>query len=267
MADVSSNTGEDHVKHGKPRKRSDRPRMDMTPMVDLAFLLLTFFVLTSCLNKPKTMEMAVPKTDGDPMPVPTELANTILLDGNKEGKLYVYHGKAENAELMEFTLDAKSGLRQFLLDQNKKITEKMQFVRSVYKSGTLDKASYEKLKSMLAENLSDNTDDAVVAKRKQKDYEKAMIRLDNDLLKKEMSDTTFRLVSADIRNDDAAPFFIIKWGNEAKYNDVINVIDELKIADISKYALTRISNPEYIKLSEKTGVKYPELSEVNRINN
>lgn len=268
MADVSSNTGEDHVKHGKPRKKSDRPRIDMTPMVDLAFLLLTFFVLTSNLNKAKTIEMAVPKTDGDPMPVTTELANTILLDGNKDGKFYVYHGKLENAMLAEYTLDPKTGIRQFMLDQNKIVAGEMKIVRTIYKSGNFDRAAYDKLKSFLSQNLHKNSlEDEVSAARKQKDFEKTIARMDKDLVRNEMSDTTFRLVSANIRNNDKAPFFIVKWGSNAKYGDVINIIDELKITDNSKYAITNISNPEFIRLSEKTGIKYPELSEVNRINN
>lgn len=55
--------------HGKGKKRGKKPsaRIDMTPMVDLAFLLLTFFVLTSTFSKPKTMEInypAKPRTNG-----------------------------------------------------------------------------------------------------------------------------------------------------------------------------------------------------------
>jgi hypothetical protein len=93
------------------------------------------------------------------------------------------------------------------------------------------------------------------------DYKQAMARMDKDLVKKEMNDTTFRLVAGNIRNDDKAPFFIVKWGGEAKYSDVINIIDELKIADISKYAITKISKPEFEKLTTITHTNYPELSQ------
>jgi biopolymer transport protein ExbD len=37
------------------------PKLDMTPMADLAFLLLTFFVLAASLSKPKAMEIIYPK--------------------------------------------------------------------------------------------------------------------------------------------------------------------------------------------------------------
>ncbi len=275
MADVGDGGGEDHGKHGKKgRKKGGNPRVDMTPMVDLAFLLLTFFVLTSNLNKAKTMEMAVPKTPTDTAnltPIDDDFANTILIDGNKEGKFYVYHGKLDPSpgkppfKLEEYTLDPKKGLRPYILSQNTKVTAEMKTLRNIYKSGKFEQADYGKLKTILAEkarpNENPNFRDSIVEKRKMEDYTAAMVRLDNDLIKKEMSDTTYRLVAGNIRNDDKAPFFIVKWCGDAKYNDVINIIDELKIADIAKYALTKATKPELVKLSAKTGRSYPELSE------
>lgn len=268
MADVDSGGGGDHGKHGKKgRKKSGNPRVDMTPMVDLAFLLLTFFVLTSNLNKAKTMEMAVPKDTKDTalkMKIDDDLAHTIILEGNKQGKIYVYAKKFNSdppPTLNEFTLDPKKGIRQYMLEKNTKVSGEMKNLRKIYKSGKLTQADYDALKNVLVQkSQASPTDDSIVAKRKKQDYSKAMARLDKDLVKQEMSDTTYRLVSANIRNDDKAPFFIIKWGGDAKYNDVINIIDELKIADISKYALTKVSRQELQALSGKTGIRYPELS-------
>lgn len=268
MADIDSGGGGDHGKHGKKgrKKGGGNPRVDMTPMVDLAFLLLTFFVLTSNLNKAKTMEMAVPKDAPDTsktMKIDDDLARTILLDGNKDGKIYVYKGKLNSdppPALNDFTLDPKKGLRQYIQEQNTKVSAEMKSLRTIYKSGKFGQADYSKLKAILIEKakIADATD-TITAKRKREDFGKAMARLDKDLIKNEMTDTTYRMVSANIRNDDKAPFFIVKWGGDAKYIDVINIIDELKIGDVSKYALTKISRPELQALSGKTGIKYPEL--------
>ncbi|HSH66918.1 MAG TPA: biopolymer transporter ExbD, partial [Bacteroidia bacterium] len=60
MAEVNTGDGGGHGKHDKKRAKKASTRIDMTPMVDLAFLLLTFFVLTSTFSKPKTMEINFP---------------------------------------------------------------------------------------------------------------------------------------------------------------------------------------------------------------
>ena len=48
--------------HKKGRRRSKRIglHLDMTPMVDVAFLLLTFFMLTTTFSKSNTMEINIP---------------------------------------------------------------------------------------------------------------------------------------------------------------------------------------------------------------
>jgi biopolymer transport protein ExbD len=63
MAAVDSAAPRGHdKKKGKKRKKMRRlgVRIDMTPMVDVAFLLLTFFMLTTTMSRPQTMEINIP---------------------------------------------------------------------------------------------------------------------------------------------------------------------------------------------------------------
>jgi biopolymer transport protein ExbD len=54
-----------HAKGKKKKTKRAGVRIDMTPMVDVAMLLLTFFMLTTVFNKPQTMELNLPPDDND----------------------------------------------------------------------------------------------------------------------------------------------------------------------------------------------------------
>lgn len=103
---VKDNSG----KGGKVRSKKQAPHVDLTPMVDLAFLLITFFMLVTTFNKPNVMDLglpAKPKPDA-PKPPPTEidLSNSISLIIGKDNRIF-YHQVAA-ADLNEQTLQETS---------------------------------------------------------------------------------------------------------------------------------------------------------------
>ncbi|HEX5025124.1 MAG TPA: biopolymer transporter ExbD [Agriterribacter sp.] len=63
-------------------------RIDMTPMVDLGFLLITFFIFSSVLSKPTAMNLLVPRA-GPPTGIPESKTLTVLVD---DGKVICYEG-------------------------------------------------------------------------------------------------------------------------------------------------------------------------------
>jgi biopolymer transport protein ExbD len=78
---------------GVSRMKRHNLKTDMTPMVDLGFLLITFFVFTAELSKPRITNLYMPH-DGITMPTPRSRSITILTGSND--KLFYYYGTEED---------------------------------------------------------------------------------------------------------------------------------------------------------------------------
>ena len=108
-------------------------RIDMTPMVDLGFLLVAFFVFTTTLSAPAVTDLFMPRDEPitDPPNIGESNILTALLDENN--RLYYYEGKWENAKaenrIFETNYSVYSGLgsiirkKQKELDANKNFPE------------------------------------------------------------------------------------------------------------------------------------------------
>ena len=105
---------------GKRRAKKMSTRVDMTPMVDLAFLLLTFFMLTTTFAKPTVLELTMPVKDPThETDVSRSNALTIIL--GKSHRVYYYFGlntpqdKTVPVPELHTTTFAANGIREVLL--------------------------------------------------------------------------------------------------------------------------------------------------------
>ena len=128
MSEVSSEGGGGKHKGGKPKGKKQSTHIDMTPMVDLAFLLLTFFMLTTTFSKPQTMEVNMPdKTDkNEKQPLKESKALTILL--GEDNKIYWYTGLTNPK--VEQTDYSSEGIRKVLLEKNRQIKDLVVLIKA-----------------------------------------------------------------------------------------------------------------------------------------
>ena len=139
MADIQI---AENSRGGKRKPKKGDARVDMTPMVDLMSLLITFFMLTAAFSKPKIMEIVLPdKLKKDEKVEPPKIADSrtlnIILGPND--KVYWYPGKADpDVTVLQETDFSAEGIRQVLLDRNRALFRKIdQFEKDVI-SGKID---------------------------------------------------------------------------------------------------------------------------------
>ena len=98
--------------------------IDMTPMVDLGFLLITFFVFTTTMSTPKATDLFMPKDDiSHPQPLPNSLALSLLLDENN--KVFYYNGDFKEAvsanKIFETNYSTYEGIGKIIRQKQKDI--------------------------------------------------------------------------------------------------------------------------------------------------
>ncbi len=121
MAEI--NTGGGGGKHdgGKVRSKKASTRVDMTPMVDLGFLLITFFILATTLSKPSSMTLNVPDKTKQEETEPIKASNVMTVFMGKDNKAYYIFGKAANEDPEVKTVGYGYEFRQALLENAKKV--------------------------------------------------------------------------------------------------------------------------------------------------
>ncbi len=173
MAEIDSGGG---GKKKGPKKASTK--VDMTPMVDLAFLLITFFMLTTTFSKPQMMEVNMPDKGDDQPPMKTKKSTTLTVILGKGDKVNYFQGIANEQprpDVLTTSFSEDGGIRKVLLQKK-------------------------------AEIKQTNREDMVV---------------------------------------------IIKAQDESNYKNVVDILDEMAITGVTRYALVDISKDEVDLLKEK----------------
>lgn len=117
MADITQSNSHPPGRSVK-RMVKKSTRVDLTPMVDLGFLLVTFFVFTTTMSQPKVMNIIVPddKKIGINDKVCASCALTFVLGNNNA--LFYYGGQDEHAVYQQTTYNA-GGMRKVIMDKKK----------------------------------------------------------------------------------------------------------------------------------------------------
>ena len=121
---MSENTNKRNT--GKPKKAvliKKNTRVDLTPMVDLGFLLITFFVFTTTMSTPTVMNLHMPFDKVPPGDLISEnCVLTILLA--KDNVIQYYEGMSQSKPEIKETFFGNEGIRKIIL-QKRKLVKKL----------------------------------------------------------------------------------------------------------------------------------------------
>jgi len=167
MAEMVQDGGGGNKKGGKARSKKMSTRVDLTPMVDLGFLLITFFMLTTTLAKPQILALVMPDTKDidkeDVEPVKESKVLTLLL-GAKD-KVYWYEGITDAK--LDSTDYSAEGVRKVILDKMDKVNK--QFGMDEYK---------KKNKEGVEEDLQGSFINVIIKPTKESRYKNLVDALD-----------------------------------------------------------------------------------------
>ena len=204
------------AKKGGSKQKKMNSRVDFTPMVDMIMLLVTFFMLCTTLLKPQTMEISMPSDKEDvkeenQTQVAASKAITILID--KDNTLYYFKGKPNGGT------DVVDEGKLFETTYGKNGLRKV-----LLESNPEAVKAVEKLKAEFATKKTSNVQDEVKVKAEYKE----------------------RL--SQIKNAEYTPSVIIKATDEATYDNLIQVLDEMHICSIGRYVIDKFADGDKQKI-------------------
>ncbi len=95
----------------------------MTPMVDLGFLLITFFIFTTTMSSPTTMDLYMPKdTDKDEDQNKAKESGALTIMLGKDNQVYYYEGQLVN-DASNFQATTFKGIRDVIINKKKEVID------------------------------------------------------------------------------------------------------------------------------------------------
>jgi biopolymer transport protein ExbD len=183
MAELNTGDGGGKKGDGKVRSKKSNSKVDLTAMVDLAFLLITFFMLTTTLSKPQSMSLGLPDKEDKPDP-----KNQVKVDENRTMTI--------------------------LLGDDDKLVRYVGLLATPVSGGAPKDFTYGK-----------------------------------DGIRKELLSRK-KLVLEYTGNKDKGMIVIIKPSKKSTYRNLVDILDEMAIADVPTYAIVNEYTPEEKKLLE-----------------
>ncbi len=208
-------------KKGKRRAKKHSTHIDMTPMVDLACLLLTFFILTTAFNEPKIMEIVMPSKEKvkDPPKVDDSRVINVIMAENDQ--IFYYNGLADPTKgslpILIKTNYSKDGIRKILLERNKDLFEKVYFYNDSLSRG-------------LGKYKANQPKDSIKSQVKR-----------------------FR------SGDKKGPIVLIKAADGVTYGNFVDIMDEMAITNIARYTVSDLNFVEKKMLSDALAGKNVEV--------
>jgi biopolymer transport protein ExbD len=200
---------------GKKKAKKHAPHIDMTPMVDLMCLLITFFMLTTAFSKAKIMEINLPEKlkDKNIEPPKISASRTLNIILGPDNKIYWYPGTVKpedynNLPPMQATDFSANGIRPLLLERNRSLFKKIDDFKNQVVSGKIVMAP-----------------DSVT---------KSISKLKTD--------------------DDTGPIVLIKAYKKATYGNFVDILDEMNICGIARYTFVDIAFYENTMVEHAAGI-------------
>lgn len=172
-------------KGAKKRPKRGVARVDMTPMVDLMALLLTFFMLTTAFSKPKIMVITMPEKDNNQQPPKIAAGRTLNILLGDSDRVYYYMGVADPNKLPLPTLIktnfSKDGILKVLLGKNKDLFTKIEEYKEARLKGKIVVADTTAESYIRQLKTDDNVGPIVLIKASDKAKYKDVVAIVDDM--------------------------------------------------------------------------------------